>query len=304
VLRPGLLVHRQVPRAARAGSGSSCAGYCGPPAKQERRREARRRARCAPWRVARSCWGGKLLRHDPAGGSSGVGSGYTAAPGNWAPASRPVRVVGGTYRRPTTWCGSNDRRIVTAEPLSRAQAADGEAFGELTESAGGSYRRTAADVRIYQNRTRGTPAVGSCPIFCGSAASERQRPTRARVPTALAGHRIRLPPQRTPSAISRRPETEDQRGYSLGDCYRQARRFGAPAQHAARVLLRSAIGVAVSGSASPTAADAEDSSAQPGRSPFSARIRAPAITLPPSRGLIREAAASTDPARGDRSRRA
>src|SRR6516225_10207282 len=40
----------------------------------------------------------QLLRHDPVGGSSGaVGSAYTAALGNWAPASRPVRVVGGVY---------------------------------------------------------------------------------------------------------------------------------------------------------------------------------------------------------------
>jgi uncharacterized membrane protein len=27
-----------------------------------------------------------------------VGSAYTAAPGNWAPASRPVRAAGGIYR--------------------------------------------------------------------------------------------------------------------------------------------------------------------------------------------------------------
>src|SRR5215469_18010085 len=40
----------------------------------------------------------RLLRHDRVGGSSGaVGSAYTAALGNWAPAGRPVRVVGGVY---------------------------------------------------------------------------------------------------------------------------------------------------------------------------------------------------------------
>src|ERR1051326_1183641 len=39
----------------------------------------------------------RLLRHDPVGGSSRAGSEYTAAPGNWAPASRPVRAVGGVY---------------------------------------------------------------------------------------------------------------------------------------------------------------------------------------------------------------
>src|SRR5690348_12373062 len=49
---------------------------------------------CAPPRVV---LGGKLLRHDPAGRFSGLGSAYTAAPGNWAPASRPVRGTGGGY---------------------------------------------------------------------------------------------------------------------------------------------------------------------------------------------------------------
>src|SRR5262249_47776240 len=40
----------------------------------------------------------QLPRRDPALGSSGaVGDGYTAAPGNWAPASRPVRLPGGVY---------------------------------------------------------------------------------------------------------------------------------------------------------------------------------------------------------------
>ena len=35
------------------------------------------------------------------------------------------------------------------------------------------------------------------------------------MPTALGGHRLRPPPQWIPSAISRRTETDDQRGYSL-----------------------------------------------------------------------------------------
>src|SRR5215831_2596817 len=40
----------------------------------------------------------QLPRHDRVGGSSGaVGSAYTAARGNWAPASRPVRPPGGVY---------------------------------------------------------------------------------------------------------------------------------------------------------------------------------------------------------------
>src|SRR5579862_7696602 len=37
-------------------------------------------------------------RHDAVGGSPGpLGGGYTGAPGNWAPASRPVRAPGGVY---------------------------------------------------------------------------------------------------------------------------------------------------------------------------------------------------------------
>src|SRR5690242_2338442 len=65
-----------------------------------------------------------------------VGSAYTAALGNWAPASRPVRAVGGVYtgaegRRGT---GRKVRRMMTADLLSRARAGDGEAFRELAES--------------------------------------------------------------------------------------------------------------------------------------------------------------------------
>src|SRR5262249_24992889 len=78
----------------------------------------------------------QLLRHDPVGGSSGaVGSAYTAALGNRAPASRPVHVVGGVHTGGgTTWCGRKERRMVTADLLSRARAGDGEAFRELAES--------------------------------------------------------------------------------------------------------------------------------------------------------------------------
>src|SRR5215467_3141072 len=62
----------------------------------------------------------RLPRHDPVGGSSGaVGSAYTAAPGNWAPASRPVRVLGGVYTGGgTTWCGRTERWMVTADLLA------------------------------------------------------------------------------------------------------------------------------------------------------------------------------------------
>src|SRR6516165_2760370 len=61
----------------------------------------RRMLRARPTRtIPSSTFQGRfqLLRHDRVGGSSGaVGSAYTAALGNWAPASRPVRVVGGVY---------------------------------------------------------------------------------------------------------------------------------------------------------------------------------------------------------------
>src|SRR5271154_506095 len=60
----------------------------------------RRTPRARPVRtIPSSPCGGRLrlLRHDPVGGSSGVGIAYPAAPENWAPASRPVRAVGGVY---------------------------------------------------------------------------------------------------------------------------------------------------------------------------------------------------------------
>src|SRR5215831_16387278 len=61
----------------------------------------RRTPRARPMRtIPSSTFQGRfqLPRHDPVGGSSGaVGSAYTAALGNWAPASRPVRAVGGVY---------------------------------------------------------------------------------------------------------------------------------------------------------------------------------------------------------------
>src|SRR6476661_2145145 len=68
----------------------------------------------------------QLLRHDPVGGSSGVGSGYTAPAGNWASASRPVREVGGVYtgRRCDVVPESKERRMVAGDLLSRARAGD------------------------------------------------------------------------------------------------------------------------------------------------------------------------------------
>src|ERR1700749_3521846 len=63
----------------------------------------RRTPRARPMRtIPSSTFQGRfqLLRHDRVGGSSGaVGDTYTAGPGNWASASRPVRVPGGVYTR-------------------------------------------------------------------------------------------------------------------------------------------------------------------------------------------------------------
>src|SRR5260370_13006191 len=78
-----------------------------------------------PVAAARS--GGRIVR--------AVGDAYTAAPGNWAPraaqfAPRAVYIPGGG----TTWCGRKERRMVTADLLSRARAGDGEAFRELAGS--------------------------------------------------------------------------------------------------------------------------------------------------------------------------
>src|SRR5258706_11172839 len=78
----------------------------------------------------------QLLRHDPVGGSSGrsvvhtprhreTGRPRAAQFAPWA-----VYIPGGG----TTWCGRKERRMVTAELLSRARAGDGEAFRELAES--------------------------------------------------------------------------------------------------------------------------------------------------------------------------
>src|SRR6266567_3914618 len=78
----------------------------------------------------------RLPRHDPAGGSSGrsvmhtprrreTGRPRAAQFAPWA-----VYIPGGG----TTWCGRKERRMVTADLLSRARAGDGEAFRELAES--------------------------------------------------------------------------------------------------------------------------------------------------------------------------
>src|SRR6266516_922048 len=102
----------------------------------------RRTPRARPMRtIPSSTFQGRfqLLRHDRVGGSSGRSVVHT--PRHWE-TGRPrgaqfalwaVYIPGGG----TTWCGRKERRMVTADRLSRARAGDGEAFRELA----GSHRR-------------------------------------------------------------------------------------------------------------------------------------------------------------------
>src|SRR6516225_4505198 len=99
----------------------------------------RRTLRAQPMRtIPSSTFQGRfqLLRHDPVGGSSGRSVVHTPRPwetgrpraAQFAP--WPVYIPSGG----TTWCGRKERRMVTADLLSRARAGDGEAFRELAES--------------------------------------------------------------------------------------------------------------------------------------------------------------------------
>src|SRR5258706_433111 len=118
------------------GSSSGFARSPAPPAAAIANGERPAPGRCGqfhglPSRVG-SSWCGTIRWADrPA-----VGSAYTAALGNWAPASRPVRAVGGVYTgvEGRRGAGRKVRRMVTADLLSRARAGDGEAFRELSES--------------------------------------------------------------------------------------------------------------------------------------------------------------------------
>src|SRR6266487_749258 len=102
----------------------------------------RRAPRARPMRtVPSSAFQGRfqLLRRGPVGGSSGRSVVHT--PRHWETgrpraaqfALRAVYIPGGG----TTWCRRKERRMVTADLLSRARAGDGEAFRELA----GSHRR-------------------------------------------------------------------------------------------------------------------------------------------------------------------
>src|SRR5215469_15006291 len=93
----------------------------------------RRTTRARPMRtVPSSAFQGRfqLLRHDRVGGSSGRSVVHTprhletGRPRAAQFARRAVYIPGGG----TTWCGRKERRMVTADLLSRARAGDGEAF--------------------------------------------------------------------------------------------------------------------------------------------------------------------------------
>src|SRR6266566_5157564 len=103
-------------------------------ADRERRTPRARPMRTIPSSTFQGCF--QLLRHDPVGGSSGRSVVHT--PRHWE-TGRPraaqfalwaVYIPGGG----TTWCRRKERRMVTADLLSRARAGDGEAFRELAES--------------------------------------------------------------------------------------------------------------------------------------------------------------------------
>src|ERR1700729_1539069 len=78
-----------------------------------------------PAAAARSVGGssGRSVVHTPRHWETGRPRAAQFAP--WA-----VYIPGGG----TTWCGRKERRMVTADLLSRARAGDGEAFRELAES--------------------------------------------------------------------------------------------------------------------------------------------------------------------------
>src|SRR6266568_5169251 len=104
---------------------------------RERRTPLARPMRTIPSSTFQGCF--QLLRHDRVGRSSGRSVVHT--PRHWE-TGRPraaqfalwaVYIPGGG----TTWCGRRERRMVTADLLSRARAGDGEAFRELA----GSHRR-------------------------------------------------------------------------------------------------------------------------------------------------------------------
>src|SRR6266705_3462995 len=94
----------------------------------------------------------QLLRHDRVGGSSGRSVVHT--PRHWE-TGRPraaqfalwaVYIPGGG----TTWCGRRERRMVTADLLSRARAGDGEAFRELAGWQGiGGFTEERASLRTW-----------------------------------------------------------------------------------------------------------------------------------------------------------
>src|SRR5258705_2085884 len=78
----------------------------------------------------------RLLQHDPVGGSSGRSVVHTPRDRETG-RPRAAQFAGCAVYIPgagTTWCGRKERRMVTADLLSRARAGDGEAFRELSES--------------------------------------------------------------------------------------------------------------------------------------------------------------------------
>src|SRR5580693_8201919 len=136
-------------------------------ADRERRTPRARPMRTIPSSTFQGCF--QLLRHDPVGGSSGaVGSAYTAALGNWAPASRPVRVVGGVY---------TGRRY---DVVRKEGAQDGDSRSALT-GAGRGWRGVPGADRV--------PPAGAAGALLPDARLLRRR--RGRRPGDDAGRLAR-----------------------------------------------------------------------------------------------------------------
>src|SRR5690349_23318141 len=134
----------------------------------------RRTPRARPMRtIPSSTFQGRfqLPRHDPVGGSSGVvGSAYTAARGNWAPGSRPVRAVAGVY---------TGRRY---DVVREEGAQDGDSRSALT-GAGRGWRGVPGAGRV--------PPAGAAGALLPDARILRRRRGRRPGDDAgrLAGHR-------------------------------------------------------------------------------------------------------------------
>ena len=110
-----------------------------------------------------------------------IDDGYTAAPGNWAPANRPVRRPGGVYTRVEVRheVRKKVRRMVTADLISQGAGQGWRGVPGADRAApAGAAGALLPDARLFPGR-RGRPP--------GHAAGRLARPRRVRG-TCLAAH--------------------------------------------------------------------------------------------------------------------